>query len=411
MAIEPIQGAPAGSHDVSREPSRVPEKAPISTRGGAFAILAGGRSGTPPATDLAEYLLARGARRVTTVFHPLTAEDGNGHEITKYEPGRKQRRRIVKLPTRLPYTYPLDLLVPLIADGVDGWFAFNNLLCARGLLERRAGRASRIAYWPVDFVPNRFGPGTVLTRIYDALDAYCCRHVDLRIEISEAALRGRDAHHHFASGDGATCTIAPIGAWLDRVPVTAQDGWRSQRVVFIGSLVERMGGDTVIQALSLLRQRGCDVTADITGRGPLEEQLRAEANRLGLQDVVRFHGFIADHRELERLLSQAAVGLAPYNTRVDSFTQYADPSKLKSYLAAGLPILLTSVPPNASELAERAGAEVVHDSATDFADAIERVLANPELWRQRRGEALQYARQFDWNGIFADVLSAAGIRP
>jgi glycosyltransferase involved in cell wall biosynthesis len=374
-------------------------------------ILASGTNDTPPASGLLEYLIARGARRVTTVLHPLNAGDGNRHKITTYEPGLEPRRHTVRLPAHPPYTYPLDLLVPPVARRVDGWFAFNNLLCARGLLERRARRADTVAYWAVDFVPDRFGAGTMLTRAYDALDAYCCRHTDLRIEVSKAALEGRDNRHGIPHHAGATRTIAPIGAWLERVPVTPPDGWKSRRIVFIGHLVERMGGDTVIQALALLRERGFDVTADIAGRGPLEGPLRADVHQRGLQDIIRFHGFIAGHRELEQLLSQAAVALAPYNTRVDSFTQYADPSKLKSYLAAGLPILLTPVPPNAKELAQQAGAEVVRDDASDFADAIERVLADPDTWQCRRAASLKYAQQFDWNTIIANVLTAAGFEP
>jgi glycosyltransferase involved in cell wall biosynthesis len=195
------------------------------------------------------------------------------------------------------------------------------------------------------------------------------------------------------------------------VPVTPRDGWKSRRVAFIGHLVERMGGSTVIQALALLRQRGFDVTADIAGRGPLEEQLRAEAHARGLKDVVRFHGFVTDHRELERLLSRAAVALAPYNTRVESFTRYADPSKLKSYLAAGLPILLTAVPPNADELARQAGAEIVSDDPASLADAIERVLADTAAWQRRRAAALGYACRFDWNTIIANTLTTAGFEP
>jgi glycosyltransferase involved in cell wall biosynthesis len=341
----------------------------------------------------------------------LTAEHGNRHEITIYEPRQGPRRRVVRLPARPPYTYPIDLLVPPLARPVDCWFAFNNLLCARGLLERRARRARMVVYWAVDFVPNRFGESTMLTRAYDALDAYCCRHADLRIELSEAALTGRDDRHGLTPKHRSRHTIAPVGAWLGRIPRTPHDGWRSRRVVFAGHLVERMGCDTVIQAMALLQQRGSDVTADIAGHGPLAERLRAEASGLGLRDVVRFHGFIADHRELERLLSRAAVALAPYNTRVESFTRYADPSKLKAYLAAGLPIILTAVPPNADELAEQAGAEVIQDHPEDLANAIERALSDPGAWRRRRNAALKYSQQFDWSTIIANVLITAGFQP
>jgi glycosyltransferase involved in cell wall biosynthesis len=374
----------------------------------SFLLVANGASGTPPASDLLEHLLSHDVRRVTTVFHPLGAGEGTTHELKTYQAGQGPRERSVRLPSRPPYTYPLDLLVPPRAPRVDGWFAFNNLVCARALWERGVGRAGKVAYWAIDFVPNRFGAGSALTRAYDVLDSYCCRRADLRIEMSAAALQGRDARHGLASDAGPERMIAPIGIWLNRVPRAPEDGWSSRRLIFAGHLVERMGCDTVIETIGLLAERGVGVSADITGRGPLDQQLRAAVLSRGLSDRVRFHGYLPDHREVERLLSQASIALAPYNTRVESFTRYADPAKLKSYLAAGLPILLTDVPPNAEELVRQAGAEVVADDPAAFADAVERLLTNPDSWRDRRVAALDYARKFDWTAIFDGVLGALG---
>jgi glycosyltransferase involved in cell wall biosynthesis len=376
-----------------------------------FIVLANGTSGSPPASGLVEYLVAQGARQTTTVFHPLAVEDGNRHEITTYGPHSESQTRIVRLPVRLPYTYPVDVLVPLRPPRVDGWFAFNNLLCLRGLLERRVRPATTVAYWAVDFVPDRFGTDARLTKIYDRVDAYCCHHADLRIELSEAALEGRNARHRIKAGNGARTLIAPVGAWVGQAPVTPEDGWRSRRVVFVGHLVERMGGDTVIKAMSLLVERGSDVVADIAGHGPLKERLQSEVAAKGLGKKIHFHGFISDRRKLDRLLANAAVALAPYSTRGESFTRYADPSKLKSYLAAGLPILMTGVPPNTSDLAAHAGAQVLPDNPEAFADAIEHTLANADEWRRRRAAARRYVQRFDWNTIVGDVLKAAGFEP
>lgn len=381
--------------------------APRRIADSSFAILAHGAADSPPASGLRDYLLARGAQ-LTTIIHPLMPEDGDRHEIVTYRRDGRARRRTIRLPARPPYTYPIDALVPPWPAAVDGWFAYNNLLAARGVAARAVGRAGRVVYWAVDFVPDRFGAGTSMTRAYDRLDAWVCRRVDHWVDLSRPAMDGRAQRHGFRPGEAAPSQVVPVGVWLDRVPQVPEDGWRSRRVAFLGHLVPRQGVAKLVEAIALLRSRGDDVGLDIAGRGPQEEELRGMTAALGIEDAVRFHGFLSDHRDVERFLAGASVAAAPYETSADSFTRFADPSKLKSYLAAGLPIVMTDVPHNAAELAMRGGAEVVPYDAGAIAEAIARSLASPEEWARRRAEALSYARGFDWNTVLGAALEPMG---
>ena len=372
-----------------------------------FVIACNGASDTPPAAAVREYLLLKQAGRVTTIYHPLQPEDDPRHLVTTYEPGREPRTRALRLPSRPPYTYALDPFIPLWPDRVDCWIGFNNLAAGRGLLQRRAGRADRVAYWAIDFVPNRFGRG-LLTRAYDALDAVCCRRVDARFEVSRAALEARNARHGLSLEEAARADVAPMGAWLDRLPVAPEDAWRRRRVVFLGHLVPRQGVAMLLDAFDVLARRGVDFSAEIAGRGPLLEDLENRARRLGLADRVTFPGFIAGHRQLEEFVASGSVAVAPYETANESFTRFADPSKVRAYMASGLPVVMTDVPPNADELAAEGGAELVPFSAEGLADGIERALASPEDWRRRHEAALAYARRFDWEEILARVMDQVG---
>ena len=369
--------------------------------GVTIAIVANGFA-DGPAQALRDYLVAKGSE-VCTIFHPLTAEQGRTHVVTRFARGERVRERQVWLPLRPPASFALDAFVPLLPPRVDVWFGFNPLACARGLVARRSGRARRVMLWSVDFVPDRFGRGTLPTRIYDRVDRLCCRHADARIELSETAREARTRRHQLTR-DAARAHIVPMGAWTDRVPTTPPDGFRRRRVVFLGHLVARQGVGALLDALALLG----DVEADVIGTGPLERELREQADRAGLD--ITFHGYVPDHREVERLLSRSSVAVAPYAQTDETFTRYADPGKLKAYLAAGLPIVLTDVPPNARELATEAGAEIVADPAA-LADAISRALASPEEWRARRESALAYARRFDWNVLFGDLLAKLDLSP
>ena len=202
--------------------------------------------------------------------------------------------------------------------------------------------------------------------------------------------------------------VVGIGAFVARAPKVPADGQRARRAVFIGHLVERMGVTLALDAVERLVARGVDIHLDIAGRGPLEAELLQRVGGSGLRDHVTLHGFIDDHAVLEGLLATASVGLAPYVPDPDSFTRFADPSKLKSYLAAGLPILLTDVPPNAHELAADAGAEVVPYEAEALAAAIERALGDGAAWAARRGAALEYAQRFEWSRVLEPALSGLG---
>jgi len=367
-----------------------------------FAVASNGFA-DGPAQALRDYLVARGAR-VVTIFHPLTAEQGTEHVITTYADGRRMTERRRRVPVRPPRSFVVDLLIPAIGPRVDAWFGFNPLACARGLVRR----APFVALWSVDFVPDRFGPGTIATRIYDRLDRLCCVRADARVELSEAARDARNRRHRLPP-EASNAHVVPMGAWLERVPTTPPDGFARRRIVFLGHLVERQGVETLLYALAGLLARGEEVRADIVGTGPLEAALRARSAALGLDPHATFHGYLDDHREVERILARSSVAVAPYRRSAATFTRYADPGKLKAYLAAGLPIVLTDVPPNACELAEQAGAEIAGDEPAALATAIANALRSPDRWAERRAAALAYARRFDWNRLLGDLLEQLGL--
>ena len=374
-----------------------------------FTIVWNGAPDSPPASGVRDYLLAQEARRVTTAIHPLNPEDDPVRRITVYERGRPVRERTVRLPARPPATYAFDPFVPVWPEHVDCWLGFNNLAAARGLAQRVVGRAEKVVYWAVDFIPNRFGDG-LLTRVYDRLDAMCCRRVDLRVEVSQAALEGRNERHDLG-GEAAPSAVAPIGAWVDRTPAAPDDAWKRKRVIFLGHLVPRQGVGRLVEAFRLLAARGVEFEGEIAGRGPLEDELRSSVAEGGLDGRVRFVGFLSDHRDVEAFVAAGSVAVAPYDTEVESFTRYADPSKLRSYTAAGLPIVLTDVPPNAHELAAEAGAEVVPFTVEGLAAGIERALASPEEWHRRRRQALEYSQRFSWEVIVPRTLKHVGFGP
>ncbi|MGI8792434.1 MAG: glycosyltransferase [Acidimicrobiales bacterium] len=355
-----------------------------------------------PAQALRDHLVANGAASVTTIAHPLVPEGPRRHRVTIAGANVDAGHRDIRRPFRPPLTYPFDLVTPVIPPRAEVWFGFNNLAAARGLAARRLHRVDRVVYWAVDFFPDRFGPG-LMTKAYDAVDGLASKRADLRVELSAAALDGRA--DRLQLGDrAAPAVVVPMGAWLDRVPTTGPDHHAKRKVVFLGHLVPRMGAATLLDAMEILVDRPDPPALEVIGGGPLLEELRQRVSHGTLAGHVKMLGFVEDHQDVERILASSSVAVAPYETSGESFTRFADPGKLKSYLAAGLPIVLTDVPPNASELQAEAGAELVEADPSAIARGIERALADASDWQRRRTAALTYVRRFDWPTVLGPVI-------
>lgn len=356
-----------------------------------------------PAEALVRRLLDRGVA-VTEISHPLVAEGGSEHLVTDHAPDGPALTRRLARPNRPPLTYPLDLVTPVRTPRADVWFGFNNLAAARGIAHRAARRVDKVVYWAVDFVPDRFGQ-SVLTKAYDRLDRAVCTRADLRVELSQAAADGRSARLGLRGPDSAPVRIVPMGAWLDRVPKVVDANHDARRVAFLGHLVPRMGVGILLDAVAALVSHDVDVAVDVIGGGPLLDSVRRRVADEGLGGHVTCHGFVAAHEEVERILASATVAVAPYEPDPSSFTRFADPGKLKAYLGAGLPILLTDVPPNAHELAASGGAEIVAPTGAALAAGIRRLFEDREEWRSRRDAAQRYARRFDWPMLLDPLLA------
>lgn len=378
---------------------------PIPLQGGTFVVVASGVA-EGPSQALRRFLLERGARRVLELSHPLVPEADAEHVATDWRADGTVTRSVRRRPNRPPLTYGLDPFTPIGVPKSDAWFGFNCLATTQGLAHRALRRTTAVVHWSVDFVPNRFGPG-LATRVYEAVDTLACRRADGRVDLSVAALEGRAKAYGLGS-DSAPAVVIPMGAWLSESPQAAAGNLGAPRVVFLGHLVERMGVNTVLLAVAELVRQGRPIHADIIGGGPLLDDVRSVVVERGIGDHVTVHGFIAEFAQVQEILAAAAIAVAPYETDPDSFSRFADPGKLKAYLAAGLPILLTDVPPNAHELADSGGAELVESDPRSFAAAIEQLLDDPQEWNRRHQAAIDHAKAFDWSTLLDDKLTALG---
>lgn len=106
-----------------------------------------------------------------------------------------------------------------------------------------------------------------------------------------------------------------------------------------GRLVEKKGLPYILDAIEVLRQKGRDVHCHLLGDGPMKEALQAQAEDLGIEDAVTFHGWLTQS-EIIATLAKCHLFVAASVT-AENGDQDAPVNTLKEAMAMGMPVVAT----------------------------------------------------------------------
>jgi glycosyltransferase involved in cell wall biosynthesis len=172
-----------------------------------------------------------------------------------------------------------------------------------------------------------------------------------------------------------------------------------------GTIADRYGQDTIIDAVRILRNEIPDLRVVITGRGPGTAELIRTITRYGLQDVVQFEGWVTQAR-LNDILHSADVGIVAQ--KASPYSHLVHTNKMVDYWVFGLPVIASRLQAVSQLYDDRVIEYFEPDDASDLAMAIKRLYADParraelaengELAQLRNGWAAQrvsYLSVFD----------------
>ncbi len=137
-----------------------------------------------------------------------------------------------------------------------------------------------------------------------------------------------------------------------------------------GSIEDRYGHDTIIEAAAMLRDELPRLRVVFTGRGSEEEAVRALIRERNLEDIVRFEGFVSRNR-LNDLLHTTDVGIvaqkaSPYSHLVHTY-------KMVDYWIFGRPVVASRLHATAALYGDDVIEYFEPDDAVDLARAIRRL--------------------------------------
>lgn len=286
-------------------------------------------------------------------------------------------------------------------DKFSLFVGINPINCIVGLFFRKIGKTKKVIFYAIDFTPKRF-ENPLLNYLYHKLEIYCVVHADKVWNVSPRIAEGREQFLQIPN-DPTHQIVVPIGIWNKNIKKRDFKDVKKHQLLFVGHLLEKQGVQLVLDATPDIIKKIPDFKFVIAGGGEYEKILRKKIKKLRIEKYVDITGWIKERKELDKMMSESACAIAVYKPEEEklyNFTYYSDPTKLKDYLGAGLPIILTDVSYNALKIQEEKCGIIVFYSSVDIAKAVIELMDDEEKLKNFKLNALEIAKEFEWSIIF-----------
>lgn len=359
-----------------------------------------------PTQALLKYLNEKKDSTVVYIANKYLIEDDARTIKTVYNKGIKSSEVSSKNYHYLPSIarYIKDIIFTfyyaLMSEGTwDLYVGGDGSLTMPGIILKKLGKVKKLIFYTIDFSDNRFN-NKLLNMVYILFDRLGTHFADEVWNVSPAIQKARKHHYEVHDRMRKKQKTVPLGAWVQRIPNIPYDKCLKHTVVFMGHILEKQGLQLVINSIPTIIKKEPKFKLRIIGDGPYLPNLKKLAKDLKVSKYIEFLGHVKSHKKLEILISECVLAVALYDPKIADFTYYADPGKIKNYLAASVPVLLTDVPKIAKEVAKRNAGYIVEYSEKSFSSIVLKLLKNPSILNTMRLNALSLGKEYDWNNIF-----------
>ena len=165
--------------------------------------------------------------------------------------------------------------------------------------------------------------------------------------------------------------------------------------IAVGRFFRQKRYDRMMHAVKILHDRGCDFCLDILGAGKLEPEIKELTCRLGIEQVVRFHGFVRNpYPHIKKadvmLLSSDAEGF---------------PTVICEAMTLGVPVIGTNVSGTRDLIGDSEYGMLTDLSPESFADAMYQLYMNAEKRSHYAAKSLERAKSFSFEKEMQRIFS------
>jgi 1,2-diacylglycerol 3-alpha-glucosyltransferase len=238
------------------------------------------------------------------------------------------------------------------------------------------------------YVP--FVPGAMMRFVARHFSAAQCGDVDALAVPSEAMLEVLMRY-----GVRTQAEIVPTGIDLhkfhrgDGLGFRRQHGIAPERplLLYVGRLAFEKNCDFLLRMLVQVRAAVADVLLVVAGEGPARRQLEGLARRLGLEENVRFLGYLSRDGSLEGCYAAADALVFASRTETQGLV-------LLESMALGTPVVATAAMGTREVLRDGEGCLIAADDEHDFAAKTIRLLTDADLKAKLTARARPYAERW-----------------
>ncbi len=190
-------------------------------------------------------------------------------------------------------------------------------------------------------------------------------------------------------------SVIPMGTNPSHKNISTDDASDKIIIGYLGMLKKSQGLDLLFDNLEILKNKIPKLRIEIIGSGPDEEYFKARAQKHA--EVVTLYGFIENNYDVEAIMKYWSLGLATYMPLAWSEHYWTDPSKIKAYLSAGIPVLMTNVPSFAQEVKQYKAGSVIHYDNEEFMQGVAQIIKKNRFFAKnayRLAQKYRYTRLY-----------------
>jgi glycosyltransferase involved in cell wall biosynthesis len=224
---------------------------------------------------------------------------------------------------------------------VDIVISFNSWSLLLFRLLHPLCRKYTLVLWCVDFVPSKYS-NKILDFLYRSVEELALFFCDVYVDNNKYAMKARISSLRKGFPQTKKKLIVPITNDLQIFKPRSTEKDQDVSLGYIGRLDNRNGAFKLVPILLELERIGIVGSLEIVGKGELESEISNQIAESGISNRVRMHGHLNSQAEIDLAFTNVRLALAPYTS--GTFSKYADPGKLVTLTALGIPCLVSNVP-------------------------------------------------------------------